>query len=254
MASELAAAGAAHARPSRKLAYVHVPKTAGTSFTRALQEHWPRHQVYPVSGEIGALTPEEIDDLDMITGHFYAFETEAAQFQAFSRITLLRDPFERLFSSYRFARTYGEAGGPGLSLAMQYAGKVTFGEYAFSHLGSSDRHSQLFILGLNAGDMAVAVPLRRLMEQAKRRFDSMLVGTVDHLPEFLEHICRRHGFDRTPPIGRYMVSKAYALEEVGLTRLQQAALRELQHPDYELYEYARDLMLRRIEAEQREAA
>ncbi len=102
---------------------------------------------------------------------------EAWGLVGFDPVTVLRDPFERLFSAYRFSRMTIKLGQEG-DEAMQLAARTCFGEWAFSPFGQVQQHSHLNILGLNADDS---------------RLDGMLVGTVDQPAEFLGFVFRRWG-------------------------------------------------------------
>lgn len=238
---------------ARKLAFVHVPKTAGTSFTQALMAGWPRARVVATQDQFDAVTDEEMAGLDLIAGHFRAHRLEERGLPGFDAVTVLRDPFARLLSAYHFSRKTIELGLEG-DEAMQLAARTGFGEWAFSPFGRVQQHSQLYILGLNAGDRPRLVPLATLLEQARARLDGMLVGTVDHLAEFTGFVFRRYGHAAPPPLGRAMAGERQGPEDGGLTAAQRQELMEALRPDYELYAYGRDLMLRRLEAEQKRAA
>ena len=104
----------------RKLAFIHAPKTAGTSFTRALARGWPRRRGFASREGSAGLSPAELGQLDMVAGHFHAFHMEKPAFADFVRVTLVRDPFDRLISSWHFGRDQVAAGaqaGPGMRLA-----------------------------------------------------------------------------------------------------------------------------------------
>tara|TARA_R110000787_G_scaffold274927_1_gene383090 strand:- start:114 stop:803 length:690 start_codon:yes stop_codon:yes gene_type:complete len=94
---------------SVKLAFVHIPKTAGTTFRISLIESLGREKVFSIGDDC---TPEEWDDsitaenlrsYEVICGH-----GEAKQFKRFGIplvfATLLRDPCVRAASYYNFTR------------------------------------------------------------------------------------------------------------------------------------------------------
>lgn len=234
--------------PARGLAFVHVPKTAGTAFTRALGAAWPRVRVVGTAAAFDAIPPAEFDTLDLVAGHFYAFQLEQRRLRDFTPITVLRDPFERLFSAYRFGRQFalrGVAVGP----AMRMAGEMSFGAWAFAPGSAAHRHAQLFQLGLSPGDKAASVPLATLLERATARLDSMLVGTVDALEAFLGLAFSWHGHSEPPPLSEAMVTTdRYTPEDAGLTRAERETLLEALRPDFALLAHARALMLRRLDA------
>jgi Glycosyltransferase 61/Sulfotransferase family len=236
------------------LAFVHVPKCGGTSFTQAIRAGWPEARVVATQGALDAIPTEELLGLDLIAGHFYAHRLAERTGDHFSLVTVLRDPFERLFSAYRFGREFARKGalvGP----AMRLAGEVDFGTWAFAPFGEAQAHAQLYQLGLSTGDRAQSVPLGTLLERAKARLEGMLVGTVDGLEAFVPYVFRFHDRGFPPPVPRAMAtSERYLPEEAGLTTDQRMALMERLEPDYAFYRHGRDLMLRRLETQPASAA
>lgn len=88
--------------------FVHIPKTAGTSFARILRENyflWDKRRVYwqdyQVTKPITEMTPEERRRLDVIHGHF-PFGMHELLDSPFSYVTFLRDPVKRMLSFYNY--------------------------------------------------------------------------------------------------------------------------------------------------------
>lgn len=239
-------------RPTRDcLAFVHVAKTAGTALTSVLTTRWTRARIVGTQSAFDAITTEEFESLDLVAGHFYACRLERRAVPGFHALTVLRDPFERLFSSYRFGRQFALAGarvGP----AMHAAGEMDFVTWCHeSPAAITHRHAQLYQLGLDIGDNAQRISLAMLLEQAKLRLDRMMVGTVDSLDEFVAFIFRRFGHEVPPPAPRAMVSERYDPEEAGLTTAEKQALLDDLRPDFELFHHARRIVERRMEAASR---
>lgn len=105
------------------LAYMHVPKTAGTSFTRGLIKSLrPRHcvggfdralfggfndfhELSPSSMRYIYLKPDEIPPkTDLLAGHF-SLSTIDARMPSARRMTIMREPFSRLLSHWIFWRS-----------------------------------------------------------------------------------------------------------------------------------------------------
>lgn len=105
------------------LAYMHVPKTAGTSFTRGLIKSLrPRHSVggfdralfggfndfhelSPSTMRYIFLKPDEIPaKTDFLAGHF-SLSTIDARMPSARRMTIMREPFSRLLSHWIFWRS-----------------------------------------------------------------------------------------------------------------------------------------------------
>lgn len=239
-ASQSDAASAGHA-VGDKLAFVHIPKTAGTSFTRALVAGWPRTRIVGTTEEFSKIGADEARSLDLIAGHFFAHQLESPKWAGYRGVTVLRNPRAKLMSSYRYARSmvlqHGIAGTP----QMRFAARASFAEYAFSIHGVRDRHSQIYNLGSIGGENPHDVPLAELLARAKARLDVLEVGTADRLQELADHLFRYFGKGQAPVLER--VNTGEELEDVDfeLAGWEDAALRELMRPDEELFAYARAL-------------
>lgn len=232
----------------RKLAFIHIPKTAGTSLTTTLMGGWPRARVVATQAQFDAISDDEIESLDLVAGHFRAYRFEDRRLPDFAAVTVLRDPFERLFSSYRFARAAVIERGVDADAAMRLAAENTFGDWCLSRFGYAQLHNHLWFLGLNAYDRPARIPLRQVLAQAKARLDRIHVGTTDNLDSFVGYLFRLRELPEPAPVANMNITRRYEPEEAGLTAAQKSELIDLMRPDYELLAYGRDLMLRRIEA------
>jgi len=240
---------AAEAAPGR-IAFLHIPKTAGTSLTQALATHWGRVRIIGRWEELRDLPPSGLDDITLFAGHFFARQLTHPALAAFVPVTVLRDPIARLFSEYRFGRYTAEMGRP-LTPSMEYGLRVDFFEYAFSGMGSWGRHMQLFMLGLEEGEQHSTVPLGDLLHRAKRRLDTMRVGLTEDLAPFLERLFAEARAP-VPSLPRLMAQDT--VEDDGLTAAQRAVLAEVLAPDYALYAHGRAVMQRWLDRDPAVAA
>lgn len=230
-----------------RIAFLHIPKTAGTSLTQTLARRWPRVRIVAGLDDLETLPADLHLGCDLVAGHFYGFQLGHPALTRFTPVTVLRDPFERLLSSWRFMRLSYEQGAP-LTPGIDHARRVSFAEYAFSGIGATDRHGQLYILGLDSIEAAPTAPLRDLLQKAQERLAAMHVGVTEELPLFVNHLMGKAGVAGPVVIDRLLVSPVRGDEDGGLSSVQRAALREVMAPDFALHAYARELMLRRLEA------
>ncbi|HYZ33309.1 MAG TPA: hypothetical protein VE684_13655 [Crenalkalicoccus sp.] len=231
--------------PPQRLAFLHIPKTGGTALTAALAKRWPRLRVVEGVQTVELLPADLAAQFDLVAGHFYAFQLAHPAFRGFAPVTILREPFARLLSSWRYMRhcvAIGIRPTPG----MAFAAKVDFPEYAFSGAAAADRHGHLMHLGLDSFAEAPVTPLGVLLERALRRLRGMRVGVTEELPLFLGHLAAEAGCTGPVALGRLQVTEG--AEPDGLSAVQRATLREVMAPDYALYDAAREMMLRRVAA------
>jgi hypothetical protein len=96
---------------SKPVLFLHIPKTAGTSFLTILGNVFGESRVRRLRGagemvqaQIDRVVAEEIQDFDCLAGHFpiHQFSKYLDLFRPF---TILRDPVERVMSLFRFFRS-----------------------------------------------------------------------------------------------------------------------------------------------------
>ncbi len=97
---------------SKPLLFIHIPKTAGTSFLVMLQNLFGDHRVLRLAMEdphlaqrLDSLSAGGLGDYSCVNGHFAA-HIFAAAFERYEPFTLLRNPVQRVLSLYRFLRRH----------------------------------------------------------------------------------------------------------------------------------------------------
>ena len=91
---------------SKKLAFVHVPKCAGTSVVHALTRGF-QSSVY-ANTRTEFLNDVHLDQFRMISGHIYLGDLIAAEWLDYPVIATVRDPMERFVSAVAHARRADE--------------------------------------------------------------------------------------------------------------------------------------------------
>src|SRR5216684_3843830 len=83
------------------LYYLHIPKTAGTTFTAILDRQFSAEQICPAQlwPDLVRIPPERLRQYRLLRGHFY-YCVRAVLPPDTCFATLLRDPVERSLSHY----------------------------------------------------------------------------------------------------------------------------------------------------------
>jgi Galactose-3-O-sulfotransferase len=94
------------------LIFLHLPKTAGSTFRRILERQYGSDAVLGLyestfGDEVARLTPEQMGSTRVLAGHFY-FGVHHHLPGPWSYLTFLRDPVERVISHYHFVRRQPE--------------------------------------------------------------------------------------------------------------------------------------------------
>src|SRR5207253_2825369 len=89
----------------KKFLFDHLPKTGGTAFRVVLETIFGPKNVSPwVSGRSEAWAAQRYADYRVITGHFHSPIPGHGTANDRARITILREPIERLVSEYYYYR------------------------------------------------------------------------------------------------------------------------------------------------------
>jgi hypothetical protein len=94
-----------------QLYFLHIPKTAGSSLTRLLEDSWPAGALAPQRfvNELSAVPSEELGRYELVAGHHGVLPMG----QRTRVITILREPAERAWSHYRAHQRLGVGWGRG---------------------------------------------------------------------------------------------------------------------------------------------
>ncbi|WP_338554362.1 sulfotransferase family 2 domain-containing protein [Paenibacillus sp. KS-LC4] len=83
------------------LLYIHIPKTGGTSFTQAINEHCPNAVYYFQVADKPDLLRQALQQADALSGHL-PFGLHKATSRPCQYVTMLRDPVEQIASFFYF--------------------------------------------------------------------------------------------------------------------------------------------------------
>src|SRR5262245_43916521 len=91
------------------LYFLHIPKTAGTTFRTLLESRFRPEEVCPVYGrrELAGLAPGALDSYRLFRGHL-GFLLPAVLGRPLTILTLLREPVSTVVSMYHFFRRLPE--------------------------------------------------------------------------------------------------------------------------------------------------
>jgi hypothetical protein len=230
--NEMTSPGVEH----QSLVFLHIPKTAGTTLWLILRRQYSPPAVLQVESDAAAaaLTPEQLRSVRVLMGHFSYGSTPPLPHPA-EYVTMIRDPVERMLSSYshlaRVMRDAPPVDNPAQSRVLLPAWLVwnppsdiknsliipkdrlpTLDEFFASGFNEPDNRMTRML----AGPDAMALPFggcdERVFDQAKHNLleGIAVVGVTERFDEMLVLLQRRYGWN----------SPLYVKENVGGNRLR----------------------------------
>ena len=106
-------------RNREAIVFIHLGKTGGATLQALLSECFPEPRICPERGNVlHLLPPIYLNNYDLFLGHFDYFSTSFIPRKFIRRVSIFRNPRQRLISWYRFCRSH--------PVTPEFAGNVNF--------------------------------------------------------------------------------------------------------------------------------
>lgn len=181
--------------------FVHIMKTAGTSFALQINANFAAEEIYPHPhssnheeeywklAEVRALGPEELDRIRIFHGHFPSLAVDMVG--ADVTITLLRDPVERTISHLRHCeRHFAQHRGKPLEEIYDdsWHGPLLFRNYQVKQFAMTPEDSP------KAHNEVIEVDAARY-DLATANLEAVdVIGLTEHHDEFLDDVQGRYAW------------------------------------------------------------
>ena len=245
---------------ARPLVFLHVPKTAGTSFIELLSRNFAAGEVLrvtdihrPVSEIAGDIDVALAEGKRLICGHF-PYAAVAHLHGEVDIVTMLRDPVARIVSLYKFwrSREPGSAGGSASEFACRIARALPFEEFvACAHpliVSATSDETCKALVGHASQAPGGLDPVERF-QIARMTLDGVAFGLVEDMPLSMRLLSRRLRLNLLDDVH---VNRTDHLPGLEVSAAARAAIMANNQGDAMLYSHARRRM--RHMAEQAEIA
>jgi hypothetical protein len=220
------------------LIFTHIPKTGGLTMRRIIDRHFAPHQIFKYSTHTEAKTMKkprtpQIARTRCVYGHC-RFGVHQYFNKPFKYITMLRDPVERIISTYYFIRS---------SPSNKMHNKVknmSFEEFVFSNDPKLsfplNNHQTRFLSGEHNPDLNLA------LENVRKHF--LFVGITELYPHSVFLLNRLMGW-KQEPYTKENVTRSKP-KTLNIPPNVMEYIKKNNEMDDQLYQYCKKRLLRRI--------
>jgi len=197
------------------VAFIHVPKTGGSSLYNILRGRFSRDRICPERlNQLHLHSAAELGWYDFFAGHFDYMSKNFIPRQRVRCLSILRDPIRRLISLYRFSRSHtptGEfASNKMVALANEFCVEEFF-EHKYVTSLSTINNSYLFTFGSSLEDKTEALAeegfrARTLAQATQRILGLEAIGITERFQDSVETIFTSLGFAVPPTCTPAMVT------------------------------------------------
>jgi hypothetical protein len=254
-----------------RLFFLHIPKTAGTTLTHFLDQHFAHDEIFPpqIYSQLSTVAPESIGKYRLYRGHFnYDFiQLHVKQAQI---ITVLREPIDHIISIYEsmrrdprdldeeqrtVTRSLAELLNTPALQGFYYNTQTYFlgGELSWGQLRTWERHYVKMDERWQAHFQKLNLPERNrlseteVLERAKSRLETLACfGTTERFGDFLHLLAYTFGWQ---PMENAVKQNA-APSRISYEQLDSATrdrIDEVTALDRELYQFASSLFKKRYQ-------
>ena len=230
------------------LAFVHIPKTAGTWFTSFLMQHFSQDEIAPPLYSSPESTDFSAPSKRLFAGHFRLIAINTKR--PMRVVTFLRDPFERTASHYRswhhkenFDEAWRAAASEQVAEAVEWAQKSSYEEFVRSDnpiVQSCIRDAQTNFL-TSCPDPSHPEHLRSALRNLEEKF--FFVGLQEFSAESIQLFSYQTGSMSEPEFSKSNMSEPY---DVTLSAAGRERLLDLLRNDLVIYEAGLRLFKRRL--------
>jgi len=226
--------------------YVHIPKTAGTTFYSILDRNFESAGTYLYrltegTEQLTNLPADQRDRLQLIRGHL-PYGIHRCLSQPVEYITILREPIERTISHYYYVlrnpthRHYQRV----------VSEKMGIREYVLGCLIKELDNGQVRLISGDGFQAPFGKCGRELLDQAKHNLQHSfsVVGLTERFDETVLLMARRFGWKKTHYVRQNVTDKRPAREQLDSETLD--AVKAINTLDLELYAFAKTLFERAV--------
>ena len=232
--------GRANAHPL--IIFVHIAKTAGSTFLLTLQKNYEESLIYNISDEASFLEDCKafpiLEQLRVVTGHgSFHLRIDRRTKRDCCFLTILRDPVERIVSLYYYLLSIADVSDAG---RMMMETKMSLKEFIQYKENQVTDNSMMRMLCNTEGKTAKwGECTEKMLEDAKYNLINYFdfVGFTDEYASFSQQVCSFFGWEASSEVSNVNKDRVRTDElDSDLIGL----IKEINHFDYKLYDFAKE--------------
>lgn len=225
----------------RQLAFMHIGKTAGTSFHHLIREAMPEALIFNGGPEqYDAMTPVDLEAFDLLLGHFSFHHSRKFRPDKYL-LTFLRDPVERVLSNYHFLRSwtgYVDTTNEEMIRASRELTLAGFLKSPLPQVRAVVENHQTYFFGADWRANRTEEPEALFQRAVANLHTLQFVGLTERYAESTAMLFEDLGFSDTPTLIRLNVTPERPPAEE-LSPADRALIEDMNSLDIKLYDVAR---------------